>query len=142
MPELHFAECRCELVCWAFECTTCKSVLSSQSTYDSCKIRTDQGTEEDTHIAGESKEAKSSCLSVLRAILRDHGSDGDNRSSKDATQTSEQCHLPQGLAHSKESRSDSQAQQGYDEHRFSPVSVRCLVAMSALLFSPKHGKKS
>jgi len=110
MPELHFAECRCELVCWAFECTTCRFVLSSQPAHSDYKTRTDQGTEENTHVASESKEAESPCLSMFGAILRDHGSDSDNRSSKDATQTSKQCHMPQGLAHSKESRSDRQAQ--------------------------------
>jgi hypothetical protein len=62
------------------------------------KARTDQWANENPHVAGESKETESSCLSMLGAILGEHGSDSDNCSSKDTTQTSEQRHLPQGSA--------------------------------------------
>jgi hypothetical protein len=49
------------------------------------KARTDQRANENPHVAGESKETESSCLSMLGAILGEHGSDSDNCSSKDAT---------------------------------------------------------
>jgi hypothetical protein len=109
MPELHLAEGRCELIRWAFEGSTYRLVFSSLLVHNSWTKPTNKWANEDTHVAGESKEAKSSCLSMLGAVLGHHGSDSDYRASKDTTQTSEQHHLPKRLTHSKESRSCSQA---------------------------------
>lgn len=52
--------------------------------YGGSTEHTNKWTNEDSHVAGESKETEGSRLSVLCAVLGEHGSDGDDCSRKDA----------------------------------------------------------
>ena len=58
---------------------------------------TNQRAYKDAHIVGECKEAKGASLCVFGAVLREHGTDSDNSTSKDAREASEQRQLPYRL---------------------------------------------
>lgn len=68
--------------------------------------RTKYWADEQTNVASKGKEAESSCLCSLGAVLTEHSPNGHNSSGEDASTTSCHNHLPQRLAHSKERRSN------------------------------------
>ena len=86
MPELHFAKCRRELDSWPLQSSTLdqQSALQSSTSVKIPTQHTNEWSDEDADVAGKSKETECPCLSVLCAVFREHGSDGDDCSRKDA----------------------------------------------------------